>query len=189
MPCRRVMFSTEPQCGHVGPFGHRIASMCSRAASSSWKIGSARLMVAAALLGLTGMLGQRDNGKSFLDASLTGCYLDFHGSRRTRHIRSSLASRSATGSARQPRARVLRRPPPRRQHPARLRPPPPRHRPAPRRRPHIPYHRGVLRHRQPLHHPGLPQPRHPACRSAAALPARARRNRPRRQPPNPAHSH
>jgi hypothetical protein len=72
-------------------------------------------------------------------------------------------------------------------HPARLRPPSSRHRPAPRHRPHIHHHRGVLRHRQPLHHPCPPEPRHPACRRAGALPARARRNRPRHHHPNPSH--
>ena len=59
----------------------------------------------------------------------------------------------------------------------------------PRRRPHIPHHRGMLRHRQPLHHPRPPQPRHPACRRAGALPARARRNRPRHQHRDPPHPH
>ena len=85
-----------------------------------------------------------------------------------------------------PRARVHRRLPPRRQHPAQLRPPSPRYRPPPRRRPHIPRHRGSVRHRQPRDHPRPPQPRHPACRRAGALLARARRNRPRhRHPPHP----
>jgi hypothetical protein len=61
-------------------------------------------------------------------------------------------------------------------------------RPPPRRRPHIPNHRGRLRHRQPRHHPRPPQSRNPTCRRAGALPARARRNRPRHRhgdPPAP----
>ncbi len=74
-------------------------------------------------------------------------------------------------------------------HPARLRPPPPRHCPLPCHRPHIPLLRGLLRHRQPLHHPRPPEPGHPARHSAAALPAGARRNRPRHQHRDPTHPH
>ena len=74
-------------------------------------------------------------------------------------------------------------------HPARLRPPSARHCAPTRRCPHIPRHRGMLRHCQPLHHPGPPEPRHPARQRAAAFPARARRNRPRHQHRDPPHPH
>ena len=103
--------------------------------------------------------------------------------------RSSLAARSATGSTRpNPHARVHRRRPPRRWHPARLRPPSARHRPRRATAPTFPAIAACFGTAN-LHHPRPPQPRHPARRRAGALVARARRNRPRHQHGDPPHPH
>src|SRR5665213_2940607 len=45
VPSRRYAPSQEPQCGHTGPVGHRIASKYSRALVSSVKCGASNDMV------------------------------------------------------------------------------------------------------------------------------------------------
>ena len=47
--------------------------------------------------------------------------------------------------------------------------------------------RHAFRHCQSLYHPRAPEPRHPACHRAGALPARARRSRPRHRHGDPPH--
>src|SRR6185437_8057675 len=47
LPLTSVASPSTPQCGQTGPLGQRIASKWARAASSSLKIGSVRLVVMA----------------------------------------------------------------------------------------------------------------------------------------------